>query len=742
MRQTVLGAIMNLFIKSISTLSLLLYLSSCGGSSDKSPPEINVEQPPLVVATPTETTGVITGFGSVFINGVEYETDSTVVSTDDDDHASESDLHVGMVVSLSGELDADGKTGSATSIHYDEQIKGPLESIDLAANSLVILGQIIIFDDLTSLDNVVLAELIPSDFLEVSGFYDAEGQLYATRIEKEDGISTLKLEGVIKSIDTVDKTFILGSLNIDYGLAQFDGFTEADLMDGIKVRVKGDLPSLNNNTFVISDIKLKDNSGEEGHDEGDQRHIEGIISEFESSASFVVNDIHVVTTSDTEFEHSSVDSLTLNIRVKIKGDYDANGSLVASEIRIHQRTNLKLEGVVQAIDIDASTVTVLDVTFEVNEQTKMKDESDKDERFFDLTDLVVGDFIEIKGFIDSSGRKIATKLERENEDADETTELKGLVSDIADFSFVIVDVRVLTNLDTMFEGVDGDSVNQATFFEQLEDGMLLEVEGAIIDGEFIAHQVEIEDGDDGDDEHYRTEFRGIVEEVLEVSLIVSSHHVLITDMTEFEVNDEDASAEQFWLLVNVGDQIKIKGIKDDGGNITAHSLDLELGHHEDAAEIKIWGAPFYSQDILEVSEHVVSFDQHTDFDGEGDELTYEEFIADIGNWSGVEVKGVLRDDIIYARKIELSDDEDKFGQIKLEARVEGIDDSSIIIVGHTAIFNENTEFELNGQEVNLTEFLSHLSVGSKIELEGILEFSSNDDGTLSEKILVREIEIG
>ena len=125
------------FILSLIAASVL---SGCGGSSTSETvqPASILPQPPTT--TITETTGVITGFGSVFINGVEYETDSTTVTTDDNDGASETDLQVGMVVSLSGEVNEDGATGNANTIHYDEQLKGPIESIDLFANTITILG--------------------------------------------------------------------------------------------------------------------------------------------------------------------------------------------------------------------------------------------------------------------------------------------------------------------------------------------------------------------------------------------------------------------------------------------------------------------------------------------------------------------------------------------------------------------------------------------------------------------------
>jgi hypothetical protein len=551
-------------------------LAGCGGSSTSPTPSPypTVPTSPTSSTTTTEITGVITGFGSVYINGVEYETESAEVSTDDNAGASETDLQIGMVITLNGEINDDGTTGSASSIHYDEQIKGPLDSIDLISNSLSVLGQTILFDDLTSLDNAILTALIPGDFLEISGFFDADGNLYATRIEKETESSQLKVQGIVETLDTVNKTFTLSSLTIDYSSAIFDDFVEADLANNLEVRVKGLSSALTNEIFVVSEIKLKDSR--EDHEDGDDKHIEGFITRFNSSSSFIVKGIHVITDENTEFEHGSADSLLLNIRVKIKGEFNASSDLLAKEIRIHQRTNLNLEGAVQEVDLDLKTVTVLDVVFEISSQTKMKDESDTGARFFDLADLTVGDFVEIKGFIDNEGHNIATKMKRENENKDDEheTKLQGTVSNIIDFSFDIVGVNITTDEGTKFEGIDGNNVTQGMFFEQLQDDLLVEVKGQIVEGVFVAFKVEIEANDSDEDTH-RIELRGIVEDTANETLVVSGHDILITSNTAFEVNDDEFSADQFWQIVTVDDQVKVKGFVDEQGVITAKSIELE-----------------------------------------------------------------------------------------------------------------------------------------------------------------------
>jgi len=720
----------------VSVFFLLSLLTACGGdSSSPTPPAVEpptTTPPPSPTAKNAEITGVITGFGSVFVNGVEYETISASVSTDDNDSASETDLQVGMVVSLKGKVNDDGKTGSAEAIHYEEQIKGPLDSIDLAANSLVILGQTVIFDELTSLDNLTLANLAPGDFLEISGFINADEQLYATRIEKENPTNTLKVEGTIAGLDTSAKTFKLANLIIDYSNATFVQLVETDLANDLLVRVKGDVTALTDGVFAVGQIKSERDS--EQHNEGDTRHLEGVITSFNSNASFVVNGVHVITNSNTEYEHGSVDLLALNVRVKIKGEYNSDGNLVAKEVRIHQRTELKLEGAIEAVDLDNKTLTVLAVTFMVDEQTKMRDESDHGERFFNLTDLTVGDFVEVKGFVDNNGVNFATKLERKNEEANSDRELKGTVSNIntTDFKFMLVGIEVTTTDATLFEGINGDDVTQSIFFEQLVEGMHIEVKGRLTDGVFTASKVKIEDedgdhngGGSGDHGGHRTEFRGTLESLADTSFVVSGHTVNITNDTEYEVNDENLAADQFWALAKVGDQVKVKGTKDADNVITAKKVALEIEHQGDVAEIELTDTGSLAAEVLMVGNHSVEFDEHTDFKSTSAELTQAEFLAQAPSWTHFKVKGTLRDDMIFARKIEQKEaDEDN--KVELSAFIEAFVDNGITVAGHTIAFGETTEYFRGDNSLTHDEFIAQAALNNKVKIKGMLSMGDQE----------------
>lgn len=85
----------------IATSMATLY--GCGGSSSGSTSS-NVSGSNAAEVT---SVGVITGFGSVIVNGVHYETNKSVFRIDDE-AGDESSLTIGMEVEVRGRLSEDG----------------------------------------------------------------------------------------------------------------------------------------------------------------------------------------------------------------------------------------------------------------------------------------------------------------------------------------------------------------------------------------------------------------------------------------------------------------------------------------------------------------------------------------------------------------------------------------------------------------------------------------------------------
>ena len=97
-------------------LSLLLItclgLSGCGGGGSGGIADIGGGG---IGGTGISSTGTIDGFGSIFVNGVEYETGDSEILLDGQS-ASESSLRLGMVVTVRGTINDDGLTGTAEQV--------------------------------------------------------------------------------------------------------------------------------------------------------------------------------------------------------------------------------------------------------------------------------------------------------------------------------------------------------------------------------------------------------------------------------------------------------------------------------------------------------------------------------------------------------------------------------------------------------------------------------------------------
>ncbi len=165
------------------------------------------------------TTGTINGFGSVIVNGVEYDTDDATFDIDDSG-GSQSLLRVGQQVTIQWDSLDDGVTRRAQSVSYDDTLEGPIASIDLANQTLVVLGQVVIVDAATSFDDEIvprdLTGLVVDDVVEVSGLIDGNGAIRATRIDISENFDDFEVRGVVESLNTDDSTFIINGLTVDY----------------------------------------------------------------------------------------------------------------------------------------------------------------------------------------------------------------------------------------------------------------------------------------------------------------------------------------------------------------------------------------------------------------------------------------------------------------------------------------------------------------------------------------------
>jgi hypothetical protein len=129
-------------------------------------------------ALSTTTVGTLTGFGSIYVNGTRFDTSRAVYKVDGSDAFDDSALGVGMKVKVKGTKSPDGRTGTADSVYYDDDLDGPIENlneIDLDTKSFTVFGQLVIVDaKRTVFDDVRFDTLANGQVVEISGYYDGE----------------------------------------------------------------------------------------------------------------------------------------------------------------------------------------------------------------------------------------------------------------------------------------------------------------------------------------------------------------------------------------------------------------------------------------------------------------------------------------------------------------------------------------------------------------------------------------
>lgn len=294
------------------------------------------------------STGVITGFGSVYVNGVEYSTGAGTIRKRLDDNTANitgSDnevFRVGMVVTLRYGLSGN----NAVEIVYQSNVEGPISGMNTADNTFVILGQTVhvdagtrLYDD-TGNSLASFADLQINNVVEVSGLADNKDILHATFLERKslapDPDEEFEIKGYVSGLDNVARTFLIGptpgagSIQVSYDDSTSFEDLPGGLGDGLYVEVETDFPY--GLPIVATAIEGKSDTAGESM-EGDVLTIEGYPASIDPvGMKFYLNGVRVAAaTAGYSPPGKGFSDIGAATKVRAKGTM-AGGELVASQI--------------------------------------------------------------------------------------------------------------------------------------------------------------------------------------------------------------------------------------------------------------------------------------------------------------------------------------------------------------------------------------------------------------------------
>ena len=353
----------NFTLASITTAVML----GCGGSGDPGGGD---------GATGITTVGAVTGFGSVYVNGVEYETDQAEYEVEDEAAFDDSALKVGMVVKVKGSVNADGRTGTANQIIYEDELEGLVQNLTpdgtdatlkylTIFNVPVLVSSVDTYFDNENDANFSFTSLANDDHVEVSGYFNGQA-LQATYIKKEDvGDNDFEVKGEISDIN--GNTYTLTTFfnaSITFTLASNAIIPASGIQIGQYVEVEGTPTPTGPSSLEASKVELEDRHHLE--DNEGEVEIRGVLSYDATTDSWFLNDIPLDLNGVIEYEPAEIedainDQSADGMMVKVEGDY-RNGVLVVDEIEDKQ-DSLEFKGTVAALSASGPKSGVMTMAF-------------------------------------------------------------------------------------------------------------------------------------------------------------------------------------------------------------------------------------------------------------------------------------------------------------------------------------------------------------------------------------------
>lgn len=508
-------------LRPTAVLAAAVTLAACGGGGSNSSnpvPTVNSGPP---APTPVAVVGTITGFGSVYVDGTRYEVapDTLVdiedqISTMGDDSA----LKLGMKVRVMSLDNAGNRV--ATHIEYDDDLRGPIESISVDATdpslgSISILGLNVVIDSNTVFDDDIgnndgqagidIRDLAVGMVIEVSGFPTDDGYL-ATRIDRQLDANgnnpsvgspnvdddELEVKGFVESIAAdLSAITVMGiEFQVNAGTVFDDGLLLNDELIGVFVEVKADFSGAD---LVAREIEREDdldfdNDDDDDDDRDNEFEIEGILQSIDVSSTPNTITIDGLTLAVAD---ASAFANLVGSRIEVKGFFNADGILSPREFDREFENNVELEDLVSSVDLNGvSFTTRLGLTVTATGASRVEDDAsfDDDDRLTPqefVNRLQIGDRIEAKGYTTDGGDVVWNRIERDesagaNDDfeCELTGPVESISGDAAAFSLVIQGVTVLTDQidNDDFEDEFDISIGRTAFFERLSVGDLIEAE--------------------------------------------------------------------------------------------------------------------------------------------------------------------------------------------------------------------------------------------------------------------------
>jgi hypothetical protein len=380
--------------------------------------------------------GVITAKGSIFVNGIEYDTTGST-TTVDNAAGSDADLQVGMVVTVRGTIDPTTGRGTAAQIEYAKSIEGTIDSVNATTGVIVVFGVTVTTNSSTVYRGVTdLTGLVVGDLVEVSGAASGSGVL-ASMVEKKTVVEDFNLKGTVSNLTAT--TFDLTTETGRVFHVTVTGSLASTVVNGAVVQVEfSSAPDASGNLTTTAAKVSVEHHLEAA--EGDRTEVGGVVSDYAAGSPTTFTVEHTSVSADP----SLVSGVANGVEVEVRGTMSGS-VLQATEVRVHREANGEIEGPVASVSVPNKSIVLAGVTVTVDATTIFRDEDwtgHTPVQYFGIADIAAGDHLKVEAY-DSGAGIVATKVERKNP-AEVAARLSGPISAVANPIVTVLGVSVDT----------------------------------------------------------------------------------------------------------------------------------------------------------------------------------------------------------------------------------------------------------------------------------------------------------
>jgi hypothetical protein len=394
-----------------------------------------------------------------------------------------------MTVTVNGSFSGDQHT--ANSVQQRDAVEGLVQSVAVDGLSLVVMGQTVLVDNTTIIDNNIPGQNIlnlvaGTDNVEVNGHIRPNGIIQATFIEKKLVGVTPEVRGFVDSHTAGSATFRIGSLTVNYSGADIGDMPapNGNNWDGRFVEVKGTNFVSATTTLIATKVEPENQGRGQAIDE---LEVEGFVTRASiptgTIIDFTIGTIPVRTTADTEFRGGTVDEIIVGAKMSVEGRFGGS-TLIAKHVKFYE--SVRLEGDATVIGSTLTLAGLPGVTIAVNSQTELKDSGNT----ITLNDLQ-GNHVRVRGRVTGPNTVVATRIQLRSPDRD--VDLQGPVQSINGEVIVILGVSIDTDVINHFESVSGTSMNRAGFLAEVRVNSLVKVKGELSGMVVAWDEAELED---------------------------------------------------------------------------------------------------------------------------------------------------------------------------------------------------------------------------------------------------------